>query len=100
MSSVTGKALDLALLKRTFTFTRPYKKTVAITAVLIIFVALLSPLRPYLIQLAIDKYVMVGDMKGLRTMVLILISVLITEAVLQFYQTYLANWLGQTVIKD
>ena len=100
MSEVLGKAVDYKLLRRTFSFVRPYKKMVVLAAAFIIAVAILGPLRPYLIQEAIDNYVIKGDYAGLRQIVLILVSILIMEAVFQYYQTYLSNWLGQSVIKD
>ena len=100
MSEVLGKAVDYKLLRRTFSFVRPYKKKVVLAAAFIIAVAILGPLRPYLIQEAIDNYVIKGDYAGLRQIVLILVSILIMEAVFQYYQTYLSNWLGQSVIKD
>ncbi len=100
MSEVSGNAFDFKLFKRTFAFARPYKKTVALTAFLTVIVAFLAPLRPLLIQYTVDEYVVQFDVKGLTNMTLLLIGLLLTEACFQYLQTYLANWLGQTVIKD
>ncbi len=100
MSEVSGKAWDTALLKRILKYVKPYKKTFTITGILVVVLAILGPLRPWLIQRTIDVEVKAGDSEGVLTMTLILIGVLIVEAVVQFYQTYLANWLGQTIIKD
>lgn len=100
MSKVSGNAFDLSLFRRTFSYARPYKKTVALTAFLTIVVAFLAPVRPLLIQHTIDEYVVSFDKNGLTIMTLILIGLLFLEAALQYLQTYLASWLGQTVIKD
>ena len=109
MSEVSGKAIDMGLLRRTFSFARPYKKTVSLAAFLTVAVAFLGPLRPYLIQKAIDDYVVIekytglirlGDYAGLLFMTILIVILICFEAVFQFYQTYYANWIGQTVIKD
>lgn len=100
MSEVSGNAFDFGLFKRTFAFASPYKKIVVITALLTVVVAFLAPLRPLLIQYTIDEYVANADLEGLALMTAVLIALLILEAVFQYAQTYLANWLGQTVIKD
>lgn len=90
----------MSLFRRTFSYARPYKKTVALTAFLTVVVAFLAPLRPLLIQHTIDEYVVIFDKQGLTIMTLILIGLLFLEAAIQYLQTYLASWLGQTVIKD
>ncbi len=100
MSGVSGKALDLPILKRVLGFVKPYKGTFYLTAILTIVVAFAAPIRPMLIQRIIDNELMNGDMEGLWNMTMILIAVLIGEAIVQFFQSYLTSWLGQTVIKD
>jgi ATP-binding cassette subfamily B protein len=100
MSDVSGKAWDSALLKRVLTYVKPYRATFYITGFLVIVLAVLAPLRPWLIQYIIDDEVSAGNTEGVLNLTLLLIGVLVVEAIVQFYQTYLANWLGQTIIKD
>lgn len=100
MSGVSGKALDLPILKRVLGFVKPYKGIFYLTAFLTIVVAFASPIRPMIIQRIIDNELMNGDMQGLWNMTMLLIAVLIGEAIVQFFQSYLTSWLGQTVIKD
>lgn len=97
---VSGKTFDFDIFKRTFRYARPYKKTVVVTAILTVIVAFLAPLRPLLIQYTIDTYVTQFNVEGLTTMIIFLVGILILEAIIQYRQTYLANWLGQNVIKD
>ena len=99
MAGISGSAFDAGLFRRTFSFASPYKRTVIITAVLIVALAFLAPVRPLLIQDAIDRYVISGDAGGLTRMTILLIALLFLEALLQYYQIYLASWLGQTVIR-
>jgi ATP-binding cassette subfamily B protein len=62
--------------------------------------AILTPIRPILVQKAIDEYVPNGDYDGLVLMITILIGHLIVLAVVQYSHTYLSGWVGQTIIRD
>lgn len=100
MSNISGKAFDFKLLKKVLAYTKPYKIVFVLTIISTILLALLSPLRPWLIQYTIDKYVAIPNAKQLFNMVLLMISLLILESIIQFFYTYYTNWLGQNVIKD
>ena len=100
MSEITGKALDMDLLSRVLKYVRPYLGRFAFTFMLTIALAVLSPLRPILIQYAFDNYIVTPDPDGLLVITLIIIGVLLVEAITYYFYTYSANWLGQTVIKD
>src|SRR5438105_2584958 len=100
MASVSGKAYDFPILKRIFVFIKPYKKSFWLSVFLTIVVAFLSPLRPWLVQFTLDRYISKGDESGLLRMTMLMIGLLLFQTLIQYYQTYLTNWLGQTVIKD
>ena len=100
MSEITGKALDMDLLSRVLKYVRPYRGRFAFTFMLTIALAVLSPLRPILIQYAFDNYIVTPNPDGLLVITLIIIGVLLVEAITYYFYTYSANWLGQTVIKD
>lgn len=102
MSDNTPKAkiLDWDLLKRVVALAKPYRGTLATVILLSIITAALGPLRPYLIQQTIDKYVLMGDYNGLSRMTALLFGLLMVESFLQYNFNYSAGWLGQTVIKD
>ncbi|GIV44758.1 MAG: xenobiotic ABC transporter ATP-binding protein [Bacteroidia bacterium] len=100
MSKVSGKAFDFNLLKKVLKYSKPYKRVFALTIASTILLAILSPLRPWLIQYTIDNYVAIPNSEQLLKMVLLMIGILIIESIVQFFNTYYTNWLGQTVIKD
>lgn len=100
MSEISGNTWDTKLFKRVMQYVKPYQKTFVFTSLLVIVLAILGPLRPWLVQHIIDVEVSEGDREGVLNFTILLIGLMIFEAVVQFYQTYLANWLGQTVIKD
>lgn len=100
MSKVTGKAIDAGLLKRMYTYALPYKKIFYIAVGLTILLALVSPVRPYLVQYTIDHFIMFNDADGLVKMSLLMLFVLGVQTLLQYYHTVLTNYLGQSVIRD
>lgn len=100
MDKVTGKAFELSLFKRVFSFVKPYKRTFYLALSLTILLAGLGVLRPWLIGKAIDGYVINSDPQGLLYLTLLVCFILFIEAICQFYQTYFSNWLGQSVTID
>ncbi len=94
------KVFDFKLLKRIFHFAKPYRATLYLTIILSITLAALSPLRPYLIQLSIDKYISNNLLQGLIQISVIQLGVLLIESLIRFFFMYRMNWLGQTVVND
>ncbi|MFH1319458.1 MAG: ABC transporter ATP-binding protein [Bacteroidota bacterium] len=98
--SSPGKVFDIPLLKRVLVYALPYRRAFFLGLFLTIFLAFLSPVRPWLIQYAFDNYIAIPDARGLLNITLLMIGLLLLESGVQFYNTYLINWLGQSVIKD
>jgi ATP-binding cassette, subfamily B, multidrug efflux pump len=100
MSEVTGKALDWKLLGRVMHYVKPYNTTFTISVFLTIFLAVSALLQPILMQLTLDNYILKDNYGGLVFMVELMIGQLIIQTIAQYYQTYLTNSLGQSVIRD
>ncbi|SEN61311.1 ATP-binding cassette, subfamily B [Chitinophaga rupis] len=101
MENFTIKRIfDFSLLRRLFSFAVPYKGSFYLSMALTIVLAVLSPLRPYLIQVTVDKYITSQWMQMLITITIIQILLLLVETVVRFFFSYLTNWLGQSVVKD
>lgn len=96
----TGNLVDFQVLKRLFQFAKPYIKQFYLLVFLTILLAILTPIRPYIVQRAIDNYVPAGDYDGLVFMTIVLIAHLIILAVVQYSHAYLSGWVGQVIIKD
>lgn len=94
------KGFDFKLLRRIFSFTRPYRKTLYLAAVLAVLLAIISPLRPFLIRMSVDQYIGHNLMKGLIMITLFQFGMLLIESLLRFWFAYRSNWLGQTVVND
>ena len=98
--AVSGKAIDVKVLNRIYQYVKPYRKNFYITVFLTILLASLSPLRPWLIQYSVDHYIADKNAIGLLNMMSLLVGILIFQGFIQFFHSYLTNWLGQSVIKD
>jgi ATP-binding cassette, subfamily B, multidrug efflux pump len=96
----TGSIVDLQILKRLFVFAKPYKGTFYFLIFLTIALSIVGPLRPMIIQKAIDNNVANGDYPGLVNMVLLLVGLLVLQAIIQYLHTFYSGWLGQYIIKD
>jgi ATP-binding cassette subfamily B multidrug efflux pump len=104
------KVFDVSLLRRVLQFASPYKNKFYISLALAIILALFSPIRPYLVQLTINKYIkngvegspLVKDQMGemIIWITIIQIGLLLLESAFRFYFSFLTAWLGQTVVKD
>ncbi len=97
---VTKKKFDLKLLRRIFSFTAPHRKTLYFAMLLAIVLAIVSLVRPYLIQIAVDKYIADKQLQMLMYVGVLYFGILIVESLLRFWFTYRTNWLGQTVVND
>jgi len=100
MSEVTGKALDWKLLKRVMHYVKPYNTTFIIAAFLTIFLAASALVQPVLMQKTLDNYILKDNYSGVVFMVELMIGQLVIQTAAQYWQTYLTNTLGQSVIRD
>jgi ATP-binding cassette subfamily B protein len=94
------KLLDFRILGRVFAFTRPYKKKLYISIALSVLLAIVSPLRPFLIQYTVNVFIKDRNIYWLIVITVIQIGMLLIETGMRFYFAFLTSWLGQTVVKD
>ncbi|ASZ10861.1 ABC transporter ATP-binding protein/permease [Chitinophaga pendula] len=99
-NSAQKKVFDFSLLRRIFSFAAPYRRSFYTSIFLTVVLALLSPIRPYLIQLTVDKYITNQWMQMLIIVTIVQVVLLLLETAVRFFFSYLTNWLGQSVIKD
>ena len=96
----SGQIFDLPTLKRLYTFVRPYQKQFYLLIAIIMINAVLAPLTPLLIKYTIDKPIAEGNYSQLALMLAVMVVVLIVQGLVQFWNTYMAGWLGQYIIRD
>jgi ATP-binding cassette subfamily B protein len=95
-----GRVYDAGLAHRVWTYTRPYRGAVALSAALFPLLAGVDLLQPYLVKVAIDAHILQGDWPGLSRIVLLFFATLVTQYALRYAQIYLATWTGQRVVHD
>lgn len=100
VQATSKKIFDFSLLKRVFRYASPYKKQFFLSITLAIVLAVISPIRPWLIQVTVDKYIRGGLPRAVIIITIIQIGMLLAETGLRFYFSFLTSWLGQTVVKD
>ncbi|QKJ31121.1 ABC transporter ATP-binding protein [Mucilaginibacter mali] len=100
MAEVTGKAIDWRLLKRVMHYVTPYRGIFALSGFLTVFLAVLALAQPILMQKAVDEYIVVSNYNGLVFIVCLMLGQLVVQTIAQYYQTYMTNSLGESVIRD
>ena len=96
----TEKGLDRRLLGRIIGYLMPYKHWVILAFCLVLLVSFLGPLRPWLVQIAIDNRIVPGELDGLVILMIALIGVLALEGALSYVNAYFTQWIGQQAIYD
>ncbi|MDI3322511.1 ABC transporter ATP-binding protein [Pinibacter soli] len=99
-ASAKKKIFDFALLRRVFQIAAPYKKKIYLSIFLAILLAIFSPIRPYLIQLTVNKYIKNGLLQMIVDITIIQMVLLLIETGIRFYFSFITAWLGQSVVKD
>ena len=99
-NKISGNLFDFKILSRLMVFCRPYMTTFYVLVILTLSLSILQPIRPYITQIIIDDYVSLSDYEGLKNMIILLLFLLIVNAVVMYFHTYLSGWLGQNIIRD
>lgn len=97
---VKKSIFDFALLRRVFSYASPYNRQFYLSVALAILLAVVSPVRPYLIQITVNKYIADSLVKMVVYITIFQIGLLLIETFMRFSFTYITSWLGQAVIKD
>ena len=107
--AVAGKKnIRFFLIKRVFTFAAPYKKKFYLSLFLAVFLAILAPIRPLLIQLTLNnglnENAVAQFIKGpggfIIEITIIQLVLLLVETACRFFFTFTTAALGQSVVKD
>ncbi len=97
---ILGKAYDASLMKRLLKYLRPYKWHVVLGIILSITVSAMEAVRPYFTKIAVDENIANRDESGLLMTMLLFLAVLILRGLIQYFNAYLTQWIGQKTIFD
>ena len=96
----SGKTFDFQIIQRLYGFIQPYRFRFWFLVFLILCMAGISPVVPLLIRYTLDNYLGLTFQSDLLRMLGWMLGALFLQTGLQFSTSYLAGYLGQTVIRD
>jgi ATP-binding cassette subfamily B protein len=94
------KLFDFSLLRRIFSYASPYKKKFYWSVALAIILAIITPIRPMLIQQTVNKHIANKVEEMIIWITIIQVGIILAETALRFLFSFLTSWLGQTVVRD
>jgi ATP-binding cassette, subfamily B, multidrug efflux pump len=97
---VVGKAYDGRLMRRLLGYLAPYRWPALLALAAIIANSMLQLAQPYLMKLAIDRYIPAGNLDGVNRIAVWYLAILLTAFCLEFTQTWLLQTTGQRIMFD
>jgi ABC-type multidrug transport system fused ATPase/permease subunit len=95
-----GRFFDRKVISGMLSFLRPYRKRMLLAMLLMLMVTGLTLLTPYLIKIAIDQHIAVGDTAGLGQIVALAAAAFLGLFLATAAQQYVLSWVGQRVLAD
>jgi ATP-binding cassette, subfamily B, multidrug efflux pump len=95
-----GKAYDAHLMRRLLRYLHPYRGKVALAVVMLLVVAGLELVGPYLTMMALDHAIPDRDLSLLGILALAYFAALLLAFALEYAQQILTTWLGQRIMFD
>jgi len=97
---ILGKAYDARLMRRLLQYLRPYWRSVLVAFVVIIIGAAVSLAQPYLMKIAIDRYIATGRLAGLDRLAAVYLALLVISFAAEYIQTWTMQLTGQRIMYD
>ena len=95
-----GKAYDSHLMRRLLAYLVPYRLFVLLAFLLVMFESLIEISFPLLTMLAVNDYIIPGDLDGLFLVALAYFGLLVVKFGVGFLQTYTLQSTGQKIMFD
>lgn len=93
--------LNIKLIKRILSYSKPYKLQFGLSVLFTLSLSVLAIVRPLLISNTLNEHVAENkDMSSLNTACLIILGFIFLEAIIQFININITNFLGQSIVKD
>jgi ATP-binding cassette subfamily B protein len=119
VNTSSRKIFDFGLLRRVLQYAGPYKSRFYWSVFLAVILAVITPVRPLLIQVTINRGIggktesagswlnglidslKLHDLASIIIAITILqVAILLVETYLRYLFSYITSWLGQTVVRD
>lgn len=89
IKTTTFSGSDYAIFRRLMSYAGPFKRQFYISTILAITLSLLTPLRPFLVGITVDTYILGNDYNGLVLITLISLLVLFAESICKYFFYFL-----------
>ena len=100
MQEKNAKVLDATIYKGLYPFLKPYLGRFLLLITIIFCLAILSSSRPFLFKYTIDHHISNGNLHALGLVMALVLGMLVVQFFLEYLETFLSGWLGQTIIRD
>ena len=97
---MSGKAFDWKLFTRLYAMGKPYRRGFYFTLCLVFILAGIVWIRPEQMRLIMDEAMPSGNAQRVSNLFIWFVVVLVIEAILQYFQTQLANRIAQSITLD
>jgi len=97
---IIGKAYDARLMRRLLEYLWPYWRSVVVALVAIVVGGVASLAQPYLIKIAIDRYIAARQLAGLDGLAAMYFGVLVVAFAAEYVQTWTMQLTGQRIMFD
>ncbi len=94
------KQIDKRVTSRLLRYIRPYRYFLGLTIFLLLLIAGLEILGPYLVKIAIDHYITPKNFEGLLYVVILYGLVILFEFIIHYFQVYFTEYMGQKIMYD
>src|SRR2546428_8252721 len=93
-----GRVYDHSVMRRLFPYLRPYKRQAVFAAVGMLIAAVASNAQPFLINVAVKRFIANNDLAGLTTVGIALIVLAAIGGVAQYIQTSTTAYIGHNML--
>ena len=87
-------------MRRLLTYLWPYRMNVIVALASIVCASVLQLAQPYLMKIAIDRHIAVGNLEGLDRIALAFLGILLATFALEYVQTWVLQMTGQRIMFD
>ena len=94
------KQADVKILLRVFRYIRPYKLIFSLTILMLLITAALETAGPFILKIAIDKYLTPKDYNGFLNMVLLFALSIFLQFGVRYIQQYMTEYMGEKIMYD
>ena len=95
-----GKVYDRVLMKRLIQYLKPYRFQLLVIAIFMIGTTLSRLAGPVIIQMAIDRHIIPGELDGLSIFAGLFVLSLLGEFIFAYFEEYRQLMVGQHVMRD